>query len=713
MLRQTAHRYSGRAAVAAVALLTLVALLLRWWAERGIVTPWYQDEFRYAEAARDIAGQWSALVHGFSTYFYLYPRLIAPAWAAGAVSTTYAVAKAVNVVLITAAVVPVFLWARRLVSPWYAALAAALVLALPTGLYSGALVTENAFFPALVLAAFALAWTLELPTPGRQVATAAAVVLASAVRPQGIVFVPIIASSIVLKAAIDVRQTGERPSLARLAAAFRPYLVLLGLLVAGAGAYALRQILTGAHLSGGLGIYSFVVRVQDYSVTDVVKWTVYHFAGIALAVGVVPFVALVLLVAEAWRRDARMTAAERSFVAVAASATFWLVVQVGIYVSRWFPRMSERYMFHAEPLLVLALVVWIGRGAPRPRRALALVLAVGLPVTLVLALPFERLAADQGILSDAFSFVALNRWAQSMGGTQALWVILVVVAAAAGVFVLSGSRRVVTVLAPALVLAYLVSASLSVVGPIHAYARGVLAGAGITDASWVDRAVGRQARVVLVYVGDPEPERAQTTILLNEFWNRSIRAAYRAAPASVCCVTWTDASIDPGSGLIRSAAVGQQPGYAVFLPPTAQIAGTPVTRANGLTLVRPTSPLRLVSRTSGVYSDGWMATSATYDRFAGGSPVLRVVVSRAAWKGPDVPGRVQVSDGPLWRGASLQRVDARRTWIVHSRSMRTFVLHPPRPPYRVAVHIAPAFSPSKFGIPDARYLGAQVLFGPP
>ena len=47
-------------------------------------------------------------------------------------STRYALAKALNVVLMTAAAVPLFLWARRLVSPGWSAVAVALTLLLPS-----------------------------------------------------------------------------------------------------------------------------------------------------------------------------------------------------------------------------------------------------------------------------------------------------------------------------------------------------------------------------------------------------------------------------------------------------------------------------------------------------------------------------------------------------------------------------------------------------
>ena len=49
-----------------------------------------------------------------SPIFSLYPALIAPAWRAGSMHTTYELAKSINVLAMTAAAVPFYVWARRL-----------------------------------------------------------------------------------------------------------------------------------------------------------------------------------------------------------------------------------------------------------------------------------------------------------------------------------------------------------------------------------------------------------------------------------------------------------------------------------------------------------------------------------------------------------------------------------------------------------------------
>jgi hypothetical protein len=86
-----------------------------------------------------------------------------------------------------------------------------------------------------------------------------------------------------------------------------------------------------------------------------------------------------------------------------------------------------------------------------------------------------------------------------------------------------------------------------------------------------------------------------------------------------------------------------------------------------------------------------------------------VTLSRAAWRVPDVPGHVRVQLIPLSgprKGAAI----ATRRWTLHSGGGHAFTLRTPTTPFVVAVHVDPTFSPSQFGSPDTRQLGAQIQF---
>src|SRR5919204_1166075 len=122
-----------------VGVLLVAAVAARVLLNRSVLAPWIQeDELQYAEMAKSFAATGEYLFRGQPHHVMtIYPALIAPAWWTGSMTTTYALAKAFNVVLMTLAAVPLYLWARRLVSPAYAVLAVVLLLAMPGFVYTG------------------------------------------------------------------------------------------------------------------------------------------------------------------------------------------------------------------------------------------------------------------------------------------------------------------------------------------------------------------------------------------------------------------------------------------------------------------------------------------------------------------------------------------------------------------------------------------------
>jgi hypothetical protein len=125
---------------------------------------------------------------------------------------------------------------------------------------------------------------------------------------------------------------------------------------------------------------------------------------------------------------------------------------------------------------------------------------------------------------------------------------------------------------------------------------------------------------------------------------------------------------------------------------------------------------------TGFYPDGWISTDASYTNWS--TPyqqqgTMDVTISRQNWGGPDVPGHVRVTIGPVGNrfvaGAlvfGMTHVTATRTWTLHSKTSTTLSLPTPPPPFQVKVHIDPPFVPSKLDprVQDARRLGAQVAF---
>ena len=188
-----------------------IAVLVRLLLTRSFPAPWIMgDELHYSELARSFASDGvMRLREEPSALRSLYPVLISPAWLADSVGTAYALTKVINVLLMTSAAIPFFLWARRLVRPTLALVGTLLFLLLPAALYANLIMTESAFLPAFLLSVLLAALALEHPTPMRQVLAIVSIVLPVAIRAQGVVLVPILLTALVLKVLLDARASGR------------------------------------------------------------------------------------------------------------------------------------------------------------------------------------------------------------------------------------------------------------------------------------------------------------------------------------------------------------------------------------------------------------------------------------------------------------------------------------------------------------------------
>lgn len=695
------------------AALVLVAIASRLWLATRIPTPWILvDEFIYSEYAKSFAANGDFLIRGGvgPSLGHVYPALISPAWRLGSMSSTYDVAKGINVVVMTLAVVPVFLWARRLVSPTYATVAAGLALALPAFVYTGALMTENVFFPLFVLALYSLAVVLERPSVLLQLLMLCAFVLAVAVRTQAAVLIAIFAMALLVKIFLDLRSSGTQVRLRSAASALRPYAWSLAIILLAAGAYAVWKAAQGVSITEGLGAYAGASS-NVYSAREAFRWVVYHFAELALLVGMIPASAFILLFALACGRRSGFGPAERAFLATTAAAILCLVIEVGVFASRFSLRIEERNMFHVAPLLLLALVLWLHRGLPRPASVTAF--AAFLPAALLLTLPLESLL-NISILSDTFGLIPFFRFASKLsGGVNDVRIVLAAGALAAGLVFAAVPRRVAAPLAVGAVAAFLIGSSYSVFGNVQGFAQGIDGLTATTDRSWVDHAVGSNARVAFLFGGAADPAAEAKILWETEFWNRSLSSVYYLGQSEGAAFPYVAASPDAATGRIATAG-SSTPRYVVA-PAALELAGRRVAATPALKLYRVRPPLRLSETIEGIYPDRWMASDAALTRYAGGGKRIRITLSRTAWGGPDVPGNVRIEAGPAAvgpNGPSLAKTTFVRMWTIHSRAQRTFTLPVPAPPYRVELHIMPTFSPAQFGLPDTRQLGAQVLFAP-
>jgi hypothetical protein len=205
---------------------------------------------------------------------------------------------------------------------------------------------------------------------------------------------------------------------------------------------------------------------------------------------------------------------------------------------------------------------------------------------------------------------------------------------------------------------------------------------------WVDRGADPGAHV---YVVGPAADLDELTVAELKLWNRTVRGARPLDPSAV----------DPQTGLIPGSDAD------VVVERGVDLAGTELARSAGGVLLRPTLPLTVSQTVDGIFADGWSGEQATYRRFAGRPRPGRVLVtvSRVAWGGPDLPGRVSVE-----AGTPDGTVDARRRLVIHSRQEREVEIPVPPPPFRILVTVRPTFTPADFGSSDTRRLGAQLLF---
>lgn len=611
--------------------LVLASIGLRVFLGREITTPFILvDELIHAELAESLVESGRFHVRGEPlTVTFLYPLLIAPAWLLGSMETTYAVAKAIGALLMSLAAVPVFLWGRTLVSATSALVAAALTLATPWLVLTGTLMAEVAFLPVFLAACWAIARALEAPTLARQAVALGACGLAAATRVQGLIVCAILAAAVIAYRR-DLRRWW--PTAAVLAVAGLALLVL----------------------PRGLGVYGGVDD-PDYGAGSLARWIVYDLGVLALAVGVVPLAALVAL--------RPRTAAERAFVAVAASATGWLLALAAVS-SHWNPvGIKERYLLHAMPLLFLALVVWVERGAPRRWWAAA----AAVPVV---ALPLGDLYDDPALLGNAFGLIPFYRLSLEVDGVRLLVAALAVAAAAVAWWR--------PVLVAPLVFAYLVAANAPVTAVLRNHSLGI---EKLTrPAQWIDPHASGHVAYLNTSNYAPETLRGDlwsqwAPVWEAQFWNRDLERVISLEYPEPAPLPQIDAKLDWATGTIVGAS-------ARFVVADARFAvrGARLAENGRLKLWRADTPLALASMREGISAEGRADALAAYTSWV---PARRVKVFVLGTRRD-----VTVSVGPLDARSGVGALtDAARSWRVPGEVAGGLTVEVPPAPFRVEVRL--------------------------
>jgi len=679
--------------VAAVGLV-LAAIFFRVLLSRRMPAPWIMaDEITYSELAKSFADSHRMLYHGHPrTFQTIYPVFVSPAWLADPIPTAYGIAKGLNALLMTLAAIPFWFWARRLMPGAHAFVALVLFLLLPAFVYTNEIMTENLAFPAVLLALFTIALALERPTPWRQLLAVAAIGFACLARLQSLVLLIGLPTAVLLKGLLDAQAAGARRPWRTMLAVVRQFVWALGLILLGAIGYLAFKLAQGASPSAVLGTYQGTQ--SGYSVSGVSRWFVLHVAALPYSVGLIPVCAFIVVAGSALRRGAATTVAERAFLAVSLGVAPWMILQVAAFASRFSYRIEERNMLYLGPLFLLALLLWIAQGLPRPPVLTAVAAVV--PFVLLISLPLDTLL-NVSIRSDTFSFSPLLRLESRLsGGLTDVRILLALGGIAAAIAFLALPRRYAAPVFVVGVALFLAVSSKSAFGGARGLALAERAAPGTTNVNWIDDRLGYGESVVFV---NDQPDTGNPHILWQtEFWNRSVHPVLNISntPHDVLGDT---ATVDPATGKITAAlpdvaAEVEAARYAVA-PTTTSLAGRVIERTGQLALYRINPPLRIASSASGISSDGWTGAAAAFTQYAlpGGRP--GGVVFRFS-----LPKGVPAERVTLRTGTRMRMV------AVPPGATRVVRLKPGRSPFHVDLTVAPTFSPAALGLStDTRQLG--------
>ena len=564
----------------ALAVLTVGSILVRVWLNQKIEAPTIlTDELTYSQLAENIANGSFSLSTG---YGLVYPLLLAPAWALADFGTTaYTYMQTTNAIIVSLVAVPVFMWAKRMMRPWYALLAAALTLAMPSMAYSGMIMTDNAFLTIFVLACFAIAAAAERPTILNQAFVVAALLLAMGTRAQAVVLFAALPIIFLLTIMMEERATNSfsLAGLGRRALRFWPLGTLAGI---GLVVVVARTALTSWKLSDVLQAYGAVTTGQ-YDAMTVARYAVWHAGDAALAVGVIPVAAVLVMVGLAILNRSQ-SAAERAYLSTALIASVLVIIQVAMFTSWFSQRVSERNMYCIFPLIFIGMALWLSRALPRPRRVAGIAAAIA--GGLVFVIPFGYLY-QRAPSTETWAIVLPDFLTRHLNGGSDDVAILIAIGVAIALLVFGIVKpRLALYLAPVLLFGYFVVSQTVILHTLHKvsadYRNAPSLGA---DADWLDRALPNGGDVLFFTDSSIDPNTGQVILWETGFFNKT---QFTSAP-------WgTNVKFDETTG-----ALTQTDGSTLILPkyiitPAAnQLVGSVISDRGAYVLLEPDKPYRL------------------------------------------------------------------------------------------------------------------------
>jgi Dolichyl-phosphate-mannose-protein mannosyltransferase len=576
-----------------VAAVVVLSAGFRFLNARTSPTPWIlPDEYIYAELGRHLADSGHFVVNGAPmaawSYGPLYPILLAPVWLlTSSTAQAYAAAQLVNSVVMSSAAIFAYLLGRRALDKRSALFLAVLSVLVPSMVYSTKMMTESLAYPVFLATVLAIVRMLERPTNTRQLGALAAIGVVVLARIELVVLLPAVATAIVLVAAMLDREpaAGERGT------TFLQRLLRFRLTVSLFAFGGLAALSVAAFKSNFLGGHAR--SLHSFDLSAVPRWLLIYLGDLDLYVGVVPFAAFIVMVALAFRRDLPRSA---RLVLFAAGATFvWFVVFIACYSTGPRPAAAaqDRLLFYVVPLELLAFLLWIQVGLPRPRR-LALVaatLAVGAP----LFIPFSEFLNGRawGVSSGTVALVPWGLLKPTLGAGAALTaVILALSLGAVAAFLYLSPMR--SPLLRMIVVTNFLLITVCVLAANSAVARKAQEDWVAPDPNWVSATVGPHSRVVGIWAlperGLPSATERRMSALLENAFIRPGTEVYAYGPAHALLWGWPPVvkqALGDGEQMIDGSGALIRADYAL-VGPELPIQGEEVARDpnTGLVLYR-------------------------------------------------------------------------------------------------------------------------------
>jgi hypothetical protein len=578
----------------------VVAVLYHWLQSRAHVTPAvFGDELLYSKLAQSIASGHGFVLRGEAVQFPAPLAILAqaPAWLIDSTPTAFAVVKALNVAVMSAAVFPAYCLARRVARPSNALLAAAAAVAGPAMLYGPYLMSEALAYPVFLLALATMVRAIDSPSLRMELAVVAVSLAAVLTRIQ-LVVLPIA----YLVAVARVR-------------GLRRHAVSLGVL----GGFGAVPVVTGGAV---LGTYLGATTLH-FEPGAVLRWSGFTAALLPFVAGwlVVPgaLLGLALLVL---RPKGRADAAVGTLVVASVAL---VLLEVGLIAAGEAGRSVERYAIYLLPLAAIAFFAYVERGAPwRPLYA-GLALAGG-GTAWLLDFPAR---AGEGFTFDTLTFSVYGQTALWLGHANAATIFAgVPLFGGIALALLSLRRPHVAAGVGTATLALLLLSGIPAYAGDHAMTRGTLELRAGDPPDWLDRSGLGPAD----YLQLPGGSGHYGWIL--ETWNRSVRRPIQLGLASADGYASHTGRIDrEGRFLVDGRAPPAAGALVVNDFATAiDFEGARVVARprDGLTAYRLPSRPRVRSLANGIFFDRWAAAVVGFQAWpdsGSGQGFYRVVLS--------------------------------------------------------------------------------------